>query len=267
MPTKAPNPIFEVVFRGIYPEKIPLGTLSRILAAVQRLVSGIESEEDDEQVPETMSVSGQIQLLAMKRSSAVYRFAGESTNQIMTRLRLVGDVLAHPEQLGENDYLLTPLERISTSAKTLGCDVTLRAPGNNGKVIATIGPRSYDEISRSIFVKGETSVIGNVQRVGGATEMRCALRLPARQRLLFCRVKTEAVARKLGDCLYKDVAVTGQAIWIRGTWRINAFTITGATETKKGSIIEAFGALHEAGGSGWDNVDDPERTLEEVTGK
>jgi hypothetical protein len=211
MPTKPPDTVFEVVFKGIYPERIPLGTLSRILSAIQRLASGTDLDEDDEQPIVTGAPGNQIQLLGVKRGSAVYRFAGEAAEQVVGRLRLVGDVLATPERLGENDYVLGPLERISTSAKTLGCEVLVRKPGRDGSILATIGPKSYEEMARSIFVKGETSVIGNVQRVGGATEMRCALRVATQQRLLYCRVKTEPTARKLGDCLYKDVSVTGEA--------------------------------------------------------
>jgi hypothetical protein len=54
---------------------------------------------------------------------------------------------------------------------------------------------------------------------------------------------------------------------IRGTWRINSFVITGVAELKKGSVLDAFKAIYDAGGSGWDDVDDPEKFLEEVTGK
>src|ERR1017187_6090041 len=265
MANKSPNPVFEVVFQGIYPEKIPLGTLSRILSAIQRLASGVDSDEDEEP-SEAVLLGNQIQLLGVKRGSAVYKFAGEAADQIMQRLLLVGDVLANPGNIGENDYLLGPLERISTSARTLGCEVQVRKPGRDGSVLADIGPKSYDTIAKSIFVNGETSITGNVQRVGGATEMRCALRVPIQQRLLFCKVKTAALARTLGDCLYKDVSVTGQARWIKGTWHINAFTVTGVSELKKGSVLDAFKAIYDAGGNGWDAIEEPEKFLEEVTG-
>jgi hypothetical protein len=267
MATKSPDPVFEVVFQGIYPERIPLGTLSRILSAIQRLASGADTDEDDDQPGELPASGNQIQLLGVKRGSAVYRFAGDAASHVMQRLRLVGDVLADPGEIGENDYLLSPLERISTSAKTLGCQVVVRKPGKDGSVLAEIGPKSFDEIAKSIFVSGETSITGNVQRVGGATDMRCALRVPFQQRLLFCKVKTQTTARTLGDCLYKDVQATGQARWIKSTWHVNAFTVTGVAELKNGSILNAFEAMRDAGGSGWDKFDDPQRVLEGVTGK
>jgi hypothetical protein len=265
MSTKSPDPVFEVVFEGIYPEKIPLGTLSRILSAIQRLASGADSDEDEEPAEATF-VGNQIQLLGVRRGSAAYRFAGDAATQIIARLRLVGDVLDDPGHVGENDYLLAPLERISTSAKTLGCEVRIKKPGRDGSVLAEIGPKSYDKIAKLIFVSGETSITGNVQRVGGATDMRCALRVPTQQRLLFCKVKTKEIARTLGDCLYKNVSATGQARWIKGTWHLNAFTVTGVAELKTASVLDAFKAIYDAGGSGWDEIDDPGKFLEEVTG-
>ena len=179
---------------------------------------------------------------------------------------LVGDVLADPGHIGENDYLLSPLERISKSAKSLGCKVIVKKPGRDGSVLATIGPASYDGVARSIFVSGDTSITGNVKRVGGIVT-RCALRVPFQHKLLYCKVATNDIARTLGDLLYKNVSATGQARWIKGTWHINAFTVTGVSEMTNGSVLGAFKALYDAGGSGWDDIEDPAQFLGEVTGK
>ena len=268
MATKAPEPIFEVVFlgAGIYPEKIPLGTLARTLTAIQRIALGLEMEEEDEgsDIPEPET--GEIRLLNMARGSAVFRFVGEAADEAIGHLRLVGTVLAKPEELGLNDYILSPLERISASARSLGCEIIVRTPGKSGAVLATIGPGSYEHIAKTAFIKGETSITGEVKRVGGATCVRCALRVPFQQRLLYCKVESAEVARKLGDCLYKRVSTHGKVQWIRGTWRIRAFTITSFEPMKEGSISEAFEALYDAGGSGWKGIENPQEYIEEVTG-
>jgi hypothetical protein len=270
MSKKAPEPIFEVEFTGsgIYPEKIPLGTLARTLTAIQRIASGLEVEEEEaEETAENELESGEIRLLNVRRGSAVYRFAGESASVGLQRLRTAGIILHKPDELGDNDYMLGPLERISASAKSLDCEIIVRTPGKAGSVLAKIGPRSYEEIAKSIFVVGETSITGEVQRVGGATDVRCALRVAFQQRLLFCKVDNTETARKLGDCLYKPVTANGCARWVRGTWRIRSFTITSVNPFKQGSILDAFEALYDAGGNGWDGVENPEQYIEEVTGK
>jgi hypothetical protein len=267
MSTKTPKPIFEVVFTGagIYPEKIPLRTLARTLTAVQRIASGLELEEEENEVPE--SEDGAIRLLNVARGSAVFRFVGAAANEAIHNLRLVNSILSRPESIGENDYILSPLEQLSASAKSLDCEIIVRRPGRTGAVLARIGPKSYDDIAQSAFISGETSITGEVKRVGGATEVRCALRVPFQHRLLFCKVASTDIARQLGDCLYKRVTANGRVMWIRGTWRIRAFTIISVNPIKEGSLSDAFEALYDAGGRGWDSIDDPQKHLEEVTGK
>jgi len=269
MATRAPEPIFEVEFTGsgIYPEMIPLGTLARTLTAIQRIAAGMELEEDDsEDVAGSEPENGEIRLLNVRRGSAVYRFVGASANLALQRLSLVGAVLAKPEEIGDNDFILSPLERLSASAKTLGCEIVVRKPGKAGAVLASIGPRSYEHLAQAIFLVGDTSITGEVKRVGGATDVRCALRVPFQPRLLYCRVDSRELARLLGDCLYKRISAMGRARWIRGTWRIRAFTITSFSPLKEGSILAAFETLYDVGGSGWDKVENPAQHIEEATG-
>jgi hypothetical protein len=94
--------------------------------------------------------------------------------------------------------------------------------------------------------------------------MRCALRVAFQPRLLYCKVATSEVARQLGDRLYQDVVVEGAARWLKNNWRIVSFMIRGVSQPQSGSLSEAFRALHEAGGKGWDEIDDPRSCLEEV---
>jgi hypothetical protein len=75
------------------------------------------------------------------------------------------------------------------------------------------------------------------------------------------------VARKLGDRLYQEVTVQGTAKWLKSSWRIVAFTINDVRPLNQGSIGEAIEALRKVGGDGWDQIDDPDAYLEEVSGK
>lgn len=264
---KKPVPVFEVLFEGpgIYPEQIPLGTLTQTLSAIRRLATGSEgSEEDEEQgIPD----DGAIRLLDVVRGSAVFRFVGQSPQTALTYLRLVGKVLNNPEEVGENDYLLRPLERLSMTARRLECAIVVREAGGGDAVLAKIERDSYAMVAKRLFVAGETALTGTVVRVGGATEMRCALRVPFQNRLLFCRVANADVARRLGDLLYQEVAVQGTAQWVKNNWRIVSFTVNGVYRPGGGSLSQTLEALRRAGGAGWDQVDDPEAYLAEVSGK
>jgi hypothetical protein len=118
-----------------------------------------------------------------------------------------------------------------------------------------------------MIIKGETAITGRVMRVGGATLRKCGLRIASQHRMLYCTVATNAVARKLGQKLYQEVAVQGHAHWLKTSWKIVRFLIKEVYQPKLGKADEAISALRAAGGKAWDEVDDPESFLEEVTGE
>jgi hypothetical protein len=268
MALKKPLPVFEVHFEGekIYPEEIPLRTMSDALSAIQRLVTGAESAEEE---AEDETTDDSLRLLEVKRGSAVYKVGGPPVSAAKRNLRTLGRALANPEDLdAEYDYILSPIERLSAVARRLECTITLREPGTKsvpGAILAKIEQLSYEAISKSLLVQGETSFTGEVVRVGGATALRCGLRVPFQTRLLICKVKDAKVARIIGQHLYRDVDVTGVAQWLKNSWRVFSFTIHEVREQPvQGSIVEAMEALREAGGKAWDLVDDPRGYLEGI---
>jgi hypothetical protein len=270
---KKPPSVFEVHFEGaqLYPEAIPLRTMADAFAAIQRLVSGGDRDDEEEQEEETGEAApdDSLRLLEVKRGSAVYKIAGPPPGMAKKNLRIVGRALEHPENLdAEYDYILSPIERLSSIARRLGCTIVLREPSKKnvqGPVLATIEPLSYETISKSLLIQGETSFTGKVVRVGGATALRCGLRVPFRHRLLICKVKDQQVARDIGQLLYSDVVVTGTGQWLKSSWRIVSFTIFGIRpQPVQGSIVEAMEALREAGGKAWDLIDDPRSYLEGI---
>ena len=263
---KKPAPDFEVLFdgKGVYPEVIPLGALTETLSAIRRLAAGGEAPDEDEE--EGDADEGSIRLLGVKRGSAVFQFFSPSAESDLEHFREAGRVMEAPEQLGENDYLLRPIELLSGIARRLNCSLVVRKASGSKAVLARIGPTSYEKISESLFLSGETAFTGRVERVGGATVRRCALRVPFQSRLLLCKVATEEVARQLGGKLYQEVAVAGEARWLRSNWKVVSFQISSIQQPESGSLLEAFQALHDAGGKGWNGVSDPKAHIEEVTG-
>jgi hypothetical protein len=84
--------------------------------------------------------------------------------------------------------------------------------------------------------------------------------------LLYCKVETEPIARKLGEWLYQRVIVHGTARWLRNSMRIFSFTIKDVSVTKPGSIAEHLTALWEAGLSDWQRIENPDTYLQEIRG-
>jgi len=279
MRPKKPPPLFEVLFDGpgIYPEKIPLRSLVTTLSAIQRLAAGSalieedEAEEDEAEEDKEREQEESLRLLDVKRGSAIFQISAPTTSDpkpALERLRLVGDFLENREDDVENiDYALSPIKDLSATARRLNCTITLREPGRDKLILALFEPTSYESISKLLLVEGETSFVGTVQRVGGATGVRCGLRVGFQKRMLICRVPEKDVARTIGKRLYEDVVVHGTANWLKKSWKMISFTIKSVTQPAQGSILEAFDELREAGGKSWDAISDPAAFLKEVAGE
>ena len=264
MSSRKPPPVLEVRFEAktLRPELISIATLSRVLAAVYQLASGRDDEESD-----FGGEVGPFQLLQVRRGSVAYEFAGESPDQPLGRLRIFGNIIENPETIGENDFVLGPLDTLSGIARKIDCAVTLKEPGKNGGIIAKIEPDTYQSVTTSLFITGPSSIDGTVQGVTGATEMRCRLRVPFQKQLLYCSVINPEIARKIGSSMFNRITAYGEVTWMRDTWRIVRMHITEIHQPKGGKLSEARQAIREAGGKEWDLVSDVPAFLEEVTGK
>ncbi len=266
MSRRVPSTTFEIRFKGprVAPEAIPLRTLARALSAVQRLIS--EDREDDEPAEEP-TPQLELHLLDVRRGSATYPVFAEESAQVIERLKLTGTILKDPEMVEEFPSVLSPVEDLSAIAKTLDCEIELSPPGKSG-ILARITPASFDTLVGSAFICGETSVSGVVERVGGATELRCGLRVSQQpRRMVICQVETPEAARELGKHLYESVIVEGTATWYRRNWRLKSFLIKSVRQVRRSSLTDAIKELRDAGGNAWDRVKDPRKFLSGVRGE
>jgi hypothetical protein len=261
-----PQPVLEMLFDGLelLPEKISLNTLSRAFSAVQQLASGKYVSRDEDQEEE--EADGALSLLDVQRGSAVYRIAGPNSDLPIVNIRNAGNILDEPDEATESDYVINPVEELSRIARSLACKIILRKP-NSIRPLATVDGESYDRIAGRLIVKGDTAFTGTVQRVGGKMSNRCALTVSFQPRMVYCTVDSPDLARSLGQRLYQDVVVQGTAKWLRGSWKMFSFKVKDVYQPKKGGIHEAFKALYDAGGKSWDEIDDPAKFIQEVTGE
>jgi hypothetical protein len=264
MTASKPKADLELYFpgEGVYPEKIPVRWVADALSAIHRLATpdiGAGPEDEGAMPPP-------IRLLSVLRGSAVFRCVAEHADSLVAQLRTTSRTLSDPERVANLGNVLPPLRRLSEIAAALKSPIIVRAPEHTRRVYAKFDAETYPRLSDTLLVRIKRSVSGNVQRVGGATSVRCVLRVPDSARLLYCDVANSEVARTLGPLLYQDVRVTGTATCLRTSWQIIELRIEEVVLPSRGSWTEALGALREAAGDGWDRIDDPERYLEEVSG-
>lgn len=266
-PATKPPPVFELEFKGpgIYPWSIPISKVTGAISAIKRIVAGdiLAEEDEDEDQPGDETIT----LLQVKRGSAVYQFAAQPKSLAKQRFTATGNVLHNPEEVGQSEYVLRPIKDLSIIARVLECSILIKEPGKGSHVFAEVHGESYSELSKSLIMTGETSITGKVLRVGGATDVRCGLRVPFQSRMLFCKVDGHEVAKKLGDFLYQRVVVQGAAKWLKNSMRLFSFTIKDVYEPKSASIINSLDSIWEAGMKEWEKLEDPDAYFQEMHGE
>jgi hypothetical protein len=264
---KKPEPTFEVHFSDpkVNPESLPLRSVSDALSAVQDLASG-----RDPFVTRHVDREQSIGLLDIRRGSATFRCLSHSPKDAIRNLNRVARLLSNGDAGHANDdklvALLRPIESLSEISKSVNSPLEVRLPGER-RALFVVQEHDFVRLSARLLMEGDTTVTGTVKRVGGATRVRCLLRIPGRTRGLYCDVKDDKkreLVRRLGRHLYEEILAQGRAVWIIRSWRIFKFTITDFTQPKFGKPADALKALRSAGLDAWDDIDDPEAYLREM---
>jgi hypothetical protein len=268
--------VVRLVGSGIKPWHVPMRSLARLMDAIQRLVAQEEEVEDSiEEVPEVppeqiVSLgSNVLKLVGIRTTSAGYAISTPVRASALSLLTATGQAIENPSESEWTGPTISSLKDVSEIAKSLGVKVEIRKPGSRrrlGDVIAKITPDTYEQVSQSAFVHGETSLLGRLVRIGGAEEARCALRIPDESKLVYCGIASDELARKLSNHLYDHVSVHGEATWLRATWRICGFEIKAFDPPKTGTFQDALSDIWRAGGKAWDKVKNPNRFIAEMRG-
>ncbi len=262
--------VIRIVGPTISPRGVPMRSLTRVLNAVQRLIERTEEGEvelvegEESEIEPRLSIP--LHLVAVKRGSAAYSVTSDAPAALDT-IAETGRWLQDPIHSDWEPEILSPIEDLSAVAKALGCYIEFTRFGRDAEVLATITSRSYDEMAQYAFVKGDGTVGGFLERVGGATKMHCGLRLADQPRkMIICPVATASLVRDLGQYVYKSIRVSGTVTWFRKNWRVKNVLVNSFEPTKEGSILQALDRIYEAGGKDWDNVEDVDGLLSDMRG-
>lgn len=253
---KTIKPTFEVRFvgPGISPELISLSHVSEALSAIQDLASGRDRYETS-QVPHELSMG----LVDVASGSAVYMCVHRAPDEALTHLRMVRACLANEDVEPEAMIAaLPPLESLSNVARLNKCRVDVTWRKGRRETLFSVGQADYGRLASNLLIEGETSVAGTLQRVGGATDTKCALRVEGRRHLLYCDVASNDLARRLGKHLYEEIVVSGTAVWLHQSWRIYKFNVTDFSQPRLADPATMISEFRDAGLKAWDDVDDPE---------
>ncbi|QUS60469.1 hypothetical protein IQE94_13400 [Synechocystis sp. PCC 7339] len=133
--------------------------------------------------------------------------------------------------------------------------------GFNTEFYAVNGSRKYLtsinqtlEIPASITMQGETTLYGEIIRVGGS-EPKVAIKIMS-GRILYCDAK-KAIVRQAGQRLYEIVGIRGNVEWRMNDMEIQSFQIIEFTDYQDSPITETFNHLKQSISDAFSHIDDP----------
>jgi len=269
--TASPTFFVRFVGKGLSPATVPLRAVNDALSAVQDLASGRDPFETAQVPPEKL-----VGLVDVKAGSASYACAARAPGDAIHNLSEIGTMLTSLEADGgtiDEERLVAairPIRALSQIAKRNDCRVEVALAGQQRHPLFVVGKGDFRRIAGRVFMKGEATITGEIERAGGATDMRCLMRIPNRRKLLYCDIKANSVAekkelvRKLGQHLYEQVSAVGTVIWIHRTWYVYRFTIHNFLQPRLGNPLKAIEFLRKSGLNAWDAVANPESLIREL---
>lgn len=251
-------PRFTVTFAGdgIDKKSLPFPAAYAAAQAIRRLIMNQVVEEgegakDDYDVDQPDS----LRILDVKNGSAKFIFALPAPS-VYQRLEQIGSYIRSPDEIRDEvvESVFSSVRSLSELARKLRCKICLST--NEDPAIAEFNAGTFEQISAGRVMTGITSIIGRVERVGGASAQHCAMRVADRSRLLIARVGSQDLVRELGQLLYKTASVEGNATWVGRRWYLTDFEILSVKEHKPGRFNEGLALLRTATGNAWDSVPD-----------
>lgn len=131
--------------------------------------------------------------------------------------------------------------------------------GIPGAVISRRVPLSFPAV-----VRGATSLLAKVLRVGGSPHPKARIELSSGEKITVA-IADEAIAARLAQSLYQTAVLHGRAEWLDDDWMLASFKVTGIGDfvPPKASIMDALDDLREISGGRWDSID-PDEYLREL---
>ena len=157
---------------------------------------------------------------------------------------------------------LKPLKKVFNFARRHNCNAEIYERNGDRKLLATITPST--ELPEVTSISGETTLYGEITRVGGADSKNPKIQFKTIDgELIYCNT-SKLLAEIAGTKLYKQVGLIGIARWNAETFEVEEFFVTAISEYEHSSPAEAFSALSEQFGSMFDSIQDVSSFVEAV---
>lgn len=235
------NMPFQIKFysRMVHPDSIRMSDLADVLKAVEAGILAIAKNQADSISSDNLGLC----LVNIKEGCAALEFQSlhpettDSALKLFTRSIKNKEIDALPLKAQQS------ISAIEDFSEKYQCNTHLRNKANLKKPSAIIKRPRVIKLVDDIPLKGETTIYGTVERVGGAGKPRIWLRLLDGERVGFD--VDEEVAINFGKRIYKKIGLQGVAQWAANGKDIVAFQLKNFIDYSDIPIDKAFKELSD----------------------
>ncbi|MBE9075716.1 hypothetical protein IQ241_00110 [Romeria aff. gracilis LEGE 07310] len=169
------------------------------------------------------------------------------------------------QSIAENDFSALPistissLRKLSTFTRRHQCNAEFFTQNGKLESLAVLTPET--KIPDSYPLSGETTIHGEITRVGGA-EPRVQFKT-LDNKTIYCSI-SKPMAKKAGTKLYTKVELHGTAEWNSETHEVENFHINDISDYEEALPTVAFQELAELVGDSFDKINDVDQFISEI---
>ena len=239
----------EVSFSGedIKPDSVKASDIADILKAVEDMVEAQVFRDHPEIDKETVVVG----LVGVKSSSLDLQFSSTIPELALAAFQDTGQAIRDRDFSRLPSSSFDALALVVSFTRKRQCTADFIILNGKRDVIATITPDI--ELERKPLLTGETTIYGQVVRVGGRKPRVMVEMVDGRT--IFCAANVD-IARTLGGRLYQVVGLAGIAEWDSKTLTMDTFAIKAILPYEATSFKQAMAELAELTSSYYAEITD-----------
>ncbi|NJL40992.1 MAG: hypothetical protein HC840_27035 [Leptolyngbyaceae cyanobacterium RM2_2_4] len=240
---------------GMSPGKIRSKEIAEVIESVEDMIASVVVRNHPELKKETIVVG----LKGIRPGSIGLEFSPNLAELTLPATRRITKAIA------ENDFGILPssainsLRKLSHFTRRHQCNAEFFTQNGRLEALAVLTPET--QIPDIYPLSGETSIYGEITRVGGA-EPKIQFKTLEGQ-IIYCST-SKVIAKKAGAKLYTKVELHGLAEWNSETFEIENFHVIDISDYEETSPSKAFEELANLIGDSFDNVDDVDRFVSEI---
>ena len=229
--------------------------IAEVITAVEEMIAAVVERENPEIKMEQIRVGlsaiagGSMRLVFTPNLDALTVPAAEMVMKAIDSQQF--DSLPHAT--------LNALRTLHAFTYRHGATTEFRTLNGASVLLAEMTPQT--DIPKPAHLTGETTLYGDVLRVGGA-EPKVQFRSVDNE-LIYCDA-TREMTRQAALRLYERVGLRGEALWNMETLKIESFMINEILDFEDVGVVQAFAELREIAGVYFDQIDNVDAFVERL---